>query len=83
MTRWKKMNSDRKTAIIVEALFLISTATFMIGDSGLIESIIDGPDYLINVSENKTQVIIGLLIAFIDGIAIVGIAVFMFPMAFN
>jgi hypothetical protein len=51
----------------------------MIGDSGLIESILGDPDYLITVSENKTQVIIGVLIAFIDGIAIVGIAVFMFP----
>ena len=73
------MNSNRKTAIIVGVLFLTATATFMIGDSLLIESILDDPDYLINVSENKTQVIIGVLIAFIDGIAIVGIAVFMFP----
>ncbi len=51
----------------------------MIGDSGLIEPILDDPDYLMNVSENITQVIIGVLIAFIDGIAIVGIAVFLFP----
>ena len=61
------MNSNRKTAIIVGVLFLTATATFMIGDSLLIESILDDPDYLINVSENKTQVIIGVLIAFIDG----------------
>jgi predicted permease len=74
------MNSNRKTAITVGVLFLIATATFMIGDSGLIESILGDPDYLINVSENKTQVIIGVLIAFIDGIAIVGIAVLMFPL---
>jgi len=73
------MNSNRKTAIIVGVLFLTATATFMIGDSLLIESILDDPDYLITVSENITQVIIGVLIAFIDGIAIVGIAVFMFP----
>ena len=73
------MNSNKKTAIIVGVLFLTATATFMIGDSLLIESILDDPDYLINVSENITQVIIGVLIAFIDGIAIVGIAVFMFP----
>jgi len=73
------MKSYRKTAIIVGVLFLTATATFMVGDSGLIESILNAPDYLINVSENITQVIIGVLIAFIDGIAIVGIAVFMFP----
>ena len=73
------MDSNKKTAIIVGVLFLTATATFMIGDSLLIESIINAPDYLIKVFENKTQVIIGVLIAFIDGIAIVGIAVFMFP----
>jgi len=73
------MKSNKKTAIIVGVLFLTATATFMIGDSLLIESIINAPDYLIKVFENKTQVIIGVLIAFIDGIAIVGIAVFMFP----
>ncbi len=72
------MNSNRKIAIIVGVLFLIATATFMLGDS-LVNSILDDPDYLNNVSENKTKVIIGVLIAFIDGIAIVGIAVFMFP----
>ena len=73
------MNANRKTAIIVGILFLTATATFMLGDSGLIESILDDPDYLITVSENKSQVIIGMLIAFIDGIAIVGIAIFLFP----
>ena len=73
------MNSNRKTAIIVGVLFLTATATFMLGDSGLIESILDDPDYLITVSENKSQVILGMLIAFIDGIAIIGIAVFLFP----
>ena len=74
------MNSNRKTAIIVGVLFLLATATFMIGDSGLIESILGDPDYLINVSENITKVIIGMLISFIDGVAIVGIAVLLFPL---
>jgi hypothetical protein len=73
------MNSSRKTAIIVGVLFLIATATFFIGDSILIESILGDPDYLITVSENITQVIIGVLIAFIDCVAFVGIAVLMFP----
>ena len=73
------MNTYRKTAIIVGVLFLTATATFILGDSILIEPILDDPDYLINVSESKTQVIIGMLIVFIDGLAIVGIAVLMFP----
>jgi hypothetical protein len=73
------MSTHRKTAVIVGVLFLTATATFMIGDSMLVEPLLDDPDYLITVSENRTQMVLGVLIAFIDGIAIVGIAVFLFP----
>jgi hypothetical protein len=72
------MDSSRKTAIIVGALFIIATVASMLGNF-ILDPILDDPDYLINVSENENQVIIGALIAFIDGIAIVGIAVLMFP----
>jgi len=72
------MISNRKTAIIVGVLFLTATATAMLGDS-LIGSILNAPDYLMNVYPNRTQVIIGVLIAFIDGLAVVGIAVLLFP----
>jgi len=71
------MNSNRKTAIIVGVLFLAGI-TIWIGDA-LINSILDAPDYLINVSENTTQVTIGVLIALINGVAIVGITALMFP----
>jgi len=50
----------------------------MLGDS-LVGSILNAPDYLINVYPNRTQVIIGVLISFIIGLAVVGIAVFLFP----
>jgi hypothetical protein len=72
------MNSNRKTAIIVGVLFLTATVTGMLGDS-LIGSILNAPDYLVNVYPNRTQVIIGVLISFILGLAVVGIAVLMFP----
>jgi len=73
------MNTNIKTARIVGVLFLAAIATFMVGDTLLTEPILNAPDYLIGVSENETQVIMGMLIAFLDGIAIVGIAVLMFP----
>jgi len=57
------MNSNRKAAIIVGVLFLTSFGSLFIGDA-TIESILDEPDYLINVSENKTQLIIEMFIAF-------------------
>ena len=72
------MISNRKTAIIVGVLFLTATATAMLGDS-LVVSILNAPDYLINLYPNRTQVIIGVLIAFIDALAVVGIAVLLFP----
>jgi hypothetical protein len=40
---------------------------------------LNAPDYLMNVYPNRTQVIIATLISFILGFAIVGIAVFLFP----
>jgi hypothetical protein len=45
----------------------------------LIESILSDPDYLVTVSENIIPLIIGVLIALIDCVAFVGIAVLMFP----
>ena len=57
---------------------LTATVTFMIG-SGLLDSILNAPDYLINVYQNKTQVIIGVFLEFIDAAAVVGIGVLMFP----
>ena len=59
-------------------LFLVSFGSLFIGDA-TIESILDEPDYLINVSENKTQLIIEMFIAFFLASTIVGIAVMMFP----
>ena len=72
------MNTNRQTAIIVGVLFLTATVTGMLGES-LTGSVVNAPDYLINVYPNRTQVIIGVLISFIIGLAVVGIAVFLFP----
>ena len=72
------MNSCRKTAIIVGVLFLTAMVSLFLGDAP-IESILNAPDYLINVSANSTPVIIGMLIAFFLASSIVGIAVMMFP----
>ena len=73
-----QMNSNRKTARIVGALFLTAMVTSLLGGIWL-ESILNAADYLINVSANETQVILAVLLELINGIAIVGIAVMMFP----
>ena len=73
------MDSKRKTAIIVGVLFIIATVASMLGQF-ILTPILDDPDYLINISAKENRVIIGSLITFIDGIAVVGIAVMMFPL---
>ena len=53
--------------------------TWFIGAESLIASILNAPDYLINLYPNKTQVIIGVLLELINATVVVGIAVLMFP----
>ena len=72
------MNSNRKTAIIVGVLFIVATVSSVIGGL-LIESIIDAPDDLVNVSENENQVLIGVLLELTWAASAVGITVLMFP----
>ena len=72
------MNSNRKTAIIVGVLFIAATVTAILGGL-LIESIIDAPDDLVNVSANENQVIIGVLLELTWAASAVGITVLMFP----
>jgi len=72
------MDSDKKVAILVGALFLMAMVASLLG-GGLIDSILSAPDYLMAVSENEIQVIIGVLLELINAIAVVGIGVLMFP----
>jgi len=73
------MNTNRKTARIVGALFLTVNVVFILGAVVFIEPILSAPDYLTLVTANRTQVILGVLLELINGIAYVVIAVLMFP----
>lgn len=72
------MNADNKNAKIAGASFLISYLGLIIGGF-LLASILDAPDYLANVYPNATLVGIGVLIESVNGIAVIGIAVMMYP----
>ena len=72
------MNTNRKTAIIVGVLFITATVAGILSVVFL-EPILDDPDYLINVSANEKQVIIGALLDLIMAAAIFGIPVMLFP----
>ena len=73
------MNTNRKTARIVGALFLTSNVVFILGAVVFVEPILGAPDYLSLVSPNRAQVILGVLLELINGIAYLGIAVLLFP----
>ncbi len=77
-TAREKRNRNRKTAVLVGALFLVATATFLVS-SALITPILGSPGYLAAVGRNSTLVIAAALIALIDGLAVVGIAAALYP----
>lgn len=72
------MNTSKKAAKIVGALFLVAMFSYGAG-SGLLESITQTPDFLKNISHYRLQMTLGLLLEFVCGISVVGIAVVMVP----
>jgi len=72
------MNSIRKTAIVVGALYIIALSSAMLR-SVLLDSILDAPGYLVNLSLNESDVLLGVLLLFIMGIAIPSITIVFYP----
>lgn len=70
--------TSRKTAIIVGALYIIGTIA---GILSLVFAgpILDDPDYLLKVSANENQIIIGALFVLMMGLALALVPVMMFP----
>jgi hypothetical protein len=78
--RSKEMKmSTTKTARFVGAFFIIAMVTSLLGGAWL-ESIIGSPDYLVEVSAQRTQVVLGVLLELINGLCVLGIAAMMFPL---
>jgi hypothetical protein len=72
------MNANNKIARKVGAFFLISNVVFLLGAFVFVEPILGDPNYLTLVSENRTQVVLGVLLELANGVAYIGIAVLMF-----
>ena len=73
------MNTDKIAARTFGIFFLIAFLSYGIG-SGLVESIVNVPDFLSNISGNKATIIIGvILMALIHTIVNIGLAVIMLP----
>jgi hypothetical protein len=74
----ENMNTHRKTAIIAGVLFIAATVASSLSFI-ILEPILDALDYLISVSANESQVIMAALLMLIDVVAVVGIAIMMYP----
>jgi hypothetical protein len=72
------MNADRKTAIIVGALFIIATVASLLSTS-FTDSILGASDYLIKISAYQNRVIVGVLFQFISAVTSAGIAISLYP----
>ena len=72
------MNKIRRTAALAGSLFLFAMVSSLLG-GGLIESVLNVPDYFSEVSSGSTTLLIGISLEFLNGIAVIGIAVSLFP----
>jgi len=72
------VNPYRRTAVLVGALFLISTATFILSNA-LITPLLGSHNFLAAVATHSQLMIAATLIALIEGTATVGIALALYP----
>ncbi len=72
------MDSDRKTGIVVGALFIVATAASILGSVAL-GSVLEGPEYLINVAVSESQVILAVLLFLIAASSAFATAFLLFP----
>ena len=71
--------SSRRSATLVGLLFLVATFTFATGN-GLIGGVLETAADFEDAPAHNTALAIGALLAFAQGIAIVGIAVLLYPL---
>src|SRR6185437_10043266 len=72
------INPKRRTAVLVGALFLLSTATFILSNV-LISPLLASHNFLAAVAGHAQLMIAATLIALIEGTATVGIALALYP----
>ena len=73
-----RVDSDRKTAIVAGALFIVATVASILGSVAL-GSVLDGPGYLTNVATSESQVIVAVLLFLIAASSAFATAFVLFP----
>jgi hypothetical protein len=72
------MKSDRTTAVVVGALFIVATVASIFGSVAL-GSVLDAPDYLIGFAGHESSVILAVLLFLIAATSAFGTALLLFP----
>jgi Domain of unknown function (DUF4386) len=72
------MESDRRTGIVVGALFIVATAASILGSVAL-GSVLEGPEYLTDVAVGESQVILAVLLFLIAASSAFATAFLLFP----
>ena len=78
MSTKEKMNTNRKTAIAVGALYIVATVAGVLTVAPL-GSLLDGPDMLTKIAANENQMIIAIFLEFIMAVAVAGVAFMIYP----
>lgn len=78
-TNGSPQGTNRKAAISVGVLFIIGTVAGMISLGVFTGPILGDPNYLANVAANEAQVIIGAFLEIVMGVALVGMALAVYP----
>jgi hypothetical protein len=78
ITKESPHGTDKKTAIIVGVLYIIGTVAGILSVV-FTGSILGDPDYLIKVSANQNQIVIGALFVLTMGLALAMVPVVIFP----
>jgi hypothetical protein len=78
MTTKERVNSTRRTAIIVGILFISATVAGVLSVAFL-GPVLANPDYLITFAANGNQIIVGALLDLVGAGAFVGLAIVIFP----
>jgi hypothetical protein len=72
------MNSNRRTATVVGALFLTAMGASLLG-GGLIGSALDVSDPVAAANDSSAKLVVGVLLELVNCAAVIGIAVLLFP----
>lgn len=72
------MQTDKGTARIVGVLFIVATASAVVGDY-LVRPIRDDADYLTTFASHETRVVVAMISELVLAAAVIGIAAMLFP----